>query len=159
MAKFENLLVGLKYSIASRVVWHYRNAGGRCAGSKSFGKTYEFIFHCSNGAALNFPEKWDDKRFDVWTIAIPQANFKDGKHHPFQKPSELLERIVSIGSKENALVLDPCCGSGTTLLAAQKLKRRAIGIEVEEKYCEIAAKRLSSQKMLQFNTATSGQTD
>ena len=42
MARFEMLLKKLKYDIKSRIVWHYRNAGGRCAGQDRFGKTYEF---------------------------------------------------------------------------------------------------------------------
>jgi len=64
------------------------------------------VYHLSFGARLNFPEVWGDERFDVWTIAIPQSNFKDKKIHEFQKPLNLLRRIISIGSHERDLVLD-----------------------------------------------------
>lgn len=60
--------------------------------------------------------------------------------HPTQKPIELMARIVGMTT---GIVLDPYMGSGTTIVAASELGRRCIGIEYEERYCEIAAKRLS----------------
>jgi len=74
---------------------------------------------------------------------------KTSGNHPCPKPENLLKWLIDIGSDENNTILDPFLGSGTTLLAAKQYGRKAIGIEIEEKYCEIAAKRLS-QEVLNF---------
>jgi len=61
-------------------------------------------------------------------------------NHPTQKPIKLIRRILAPTKGD---ILDPFMGSGTTLRAAKDLNRKCIGIEIEEKYCEIAAKRCS----------------
>jgi len=73
----------------------------------------------------------------------------DERWHPCQKPLSIIASQIKASTLEEELVLDPFMGSGTTLRAAKDLGRRAIGIEIEEKYCEIAAKRLS-QEVLEF---------
>lgn len=70
--------------------------------------------------------------------------------HPSQKPVKLLTSILK--KTEAQTILDPFMGSGTTLVAAKNLNRKSIGIEIEEKYAEIAAKRLS-QEVLNFGGA------
>jgi len=63
--------------------------------------------------------------------------------HPCPKPFKAWRRLLSNISREGQTVLDPFMGSGTTLRAAKDLGRHAIGIEIEERYCEIAVKRLA----------------
>lgn len=65
--------------------------------------------------------------------------------HPCPKPIEWMRWLVSLASESGDVVLDPFMGSGTTLRAAKDLGRRAIGIEIEERYCEIAANRLAQE--------------
>jgi hypothetical protein len=72
--------------------------------------------------------------------------------HPCPKPMPVMRWLVSLFAPNEATVIDPCAGTGTTLKAAKDLGRSAIGIEIEEKYCEIAAKRLS-QEVFQFTSA------
>jgi DNA modification methylase len=64
--------------------------------------------------------------------------------HPTQKPVELMQWCLGF-FPDARLILDPFMGSGTTLVAAKNLGRKAIGIEIEERYCEIAAKRLTQE--------------
>ena len=69
--------------------------------------------------------------------------------HPTMKQINVYKMQVNQFSKESDTILDPFMGSGTTLVAAKSLGRKAIGIEIEEKYCEIAVKRLA-QGVLDF---------
>lgn len=62
--------------------------------------------------------------------------------HPTQKPVELIEDLISTYTRCDDYILDFTCGSGTTLIAAKNLHRNCIGIELEERYCEIAKSRL-----------------
>lgn len=83
---------------------------------------------------------------DVWRDAKPGMGFLHHlRLHPNEKPESLMARLILLCSDAGQLILDSFAGSGTTLLAAKKLGRRAIGIEIEERYCEIAARRLAQQ--------------
>jgi site-specific DNA-methyltransferase (adenine-specific) len=77
-----------------------------------------------------------------WIGLMKATERGDARVHPTQKPVALLRWMVERFTSPNDLVLDPYLGSGSTLRAAMDAGRRAIGIEIEERYCEIAAKRL-----------------
>jgi len=80
--------------------------------------------------------------------------------HPTQKPIPLVEWLIQTYSNPSDLILDPFLGSGTTAYCAKKLNRKCIGIEIEEKYCEIAARRCSQEVMdLQVARATGGRNE
>ena len=65
-----------------------------------------------------------------------------GGVHPTQKPVDLMEYLIKTYTNEGDSILDFTCGSGTTLVASNNLNRKAVGIELEEKYCEIAKNRI-----------------
>jgi hypothetical protein len=67
--------------------------------------------------------------------------------YPTQKPLALLERIIQASSNENDIVLDAFCGCGTALVAAQKLKRQWIGIDISPTACRVMAKRLRDKNI------------
>jgi len=80
---------------------------------------------------------------DIWFI----SPINNRAEHPASFPPELPTRLIQFYTYVGELVCDPFMGIGTTPFAAKKLNRKSIGIEIEEKYCEIAAKRCSQQVM------------
>jgi DNA modification methylase len=74
---------------------------------------------------------------DVWSVARPVAN----REHPTMKPVELVERAVQNSSQVGDTVLDPFAGSGTTLIACERLKRRARLVEVDARYVDVICQR------------------
>ena len=75
-------------------------------------------------------------------ISEPIVNQSENTTHPTTKPMRIISPFISASSQDGDTILDPFIGSGTTLVAAKHLGRKAIGIEIEEKYVEIAIKRL-----------------
>jgi adenine-specific DNA-methyltransferase len=82
----------------------------------------------------------------IWNIPNVKSNHPEKTEHPCQFPIELVERCVLALTNENSWVLDPFAGVGSTVIAAIKNKRNAIGIEKEEAYCKIATQRFKDLK-------------
>lgn len=90
------------------------------------------ILHAESGEKM----RWNGGgHHAVWTVN------KQNSQHPTGKPTELINRFVTLFSDEGETIIDPFMGAGTTLYAAKNLGRRAVGIEIDERYCEIAAER------------------
>lgn len=104
-----------------------------------FRRNIEFVVWGSAGPLLTGPgadgDCWDG-------MFVARVNDGD-KHHQTGKPVDLMEQMLSV-RPEWQTYLDPFAGSASTLLAAKRLGRKAIGIEMSEEYCEIAAKRIAT---------------
>lgn len=132
---FWDAVAPFPFRFSARHIWHKPN------GQSS--KQYECVYECNGGAPC--------KVFRVAAILPNYVQYaKECVDHPTQKPLKLVRRLIGKAS----CVFDPFMGSGTTLVAAKELGRKAIGIELEERYCEIAAKRLSQETLPMFGAAS-----
>ncbi len=122
-----------KFDYQKALVWRKGQVG--------LGRVWRNQFELLIAARWESSVFYDDGklRSDVLDYAATRSTDRD---HPVQKPEAMLADLVRVTTPESGLVLDPFMGSGTTLVAARNLGRKAIGIEIEEKYCEIAARRL-----------------
>jgi len=129
----------------NEIIWHYHSGG---ASSKRWARKHATILFYGNGEPTRFNTIYEPynaiiapKRQhlfnpkgkgadDVFNIAMLSTVSKERLGYPTQKPLTLLERIITASSNEGDVVLDPFCGCGTTIDAAQKLKRHWIGIDV-----------------------------
>ncbi|WP_369677292.1 DNA-methyltransferase, partial [Mycobacterium malmoense] len=115
------------------LVWDTKGANGMGDLSIPWKPSHQEIYVLGSG----FRGRRDT---DVITCAPVQSAATRGRVHPHQKPVALMERLLV--KCPPGVVADPFCGSGSTLIAARNQGRQAIGVEIEERYCEIAAKRL-----------------
>ena len=128
-------------SVRARLVWDKGEWPGMGDLKLPWGPSDEEIYVIGDG--------WTGKREGT----IIRANRLSGDKsidHPTPKPVGLMERLII---KTVGVIADPFAGSGSTLVAARQLGRKAIGVELEERYCEVIAKRLS-QGVLDFGSAS-----
>lgn len=126
------------------LVW---DKGPAVGGGGDPGSFWKFDWELIQSNHASFYGKRDSSVLRFWVGPT------DSPHHPAEKPLALLRYMIHKTTLEEQTILDPFMGSGTTLVAAKQLGRKAIGIEVEEKYCEIAVKRLQ-QEMLPLAPAS-----
>jgi adenine-specific DNA-methyltransferase len=153
---------GLK--LRNRIVWHFghgQNVKYRFSGRHEtilwFTKTDKYVFNLDD---IRVDQKYPGKRYykgpkkgdysgnelgknptDIWNLPNVKANHIEKTDHPCQFPLALVKRLIKGLSDQNDIVFDPYLGSGTSVAAAVQLGRKAIGSELNKKYCEIALKR------------------
>jgi site-specific DNA-methyltransferase (adenine-specific) len=152
---YEILEKDLGFIFNSWITWSYTQGIGK---TKGFSPRHDDI--------LMFT-KSDDFKFNLDSVRIPQKYYRsvnnmrganpgnvwefshvhycqsNRQNHPTQKPEALFERMILASSDENDLILDPFCGSGTSLRVCQQLNRRAAGIEINEQYVNMIKERLN----------------
>ena len=104
------------------------------------GKTIYKISEKGNAELMS--EKKGVPFSDVWEIPYLNPKARERSGYPTQKPIILLERIIELTTNKGDIVLDPFCGSGTTLVAAQLLERQYIGIDQSEEAVQLSSERL-----------------
>ena len=134
IAEADDIFTGSKHILA----WDKGDRGTVGDLECGFGEAWEAIFYGMKGRRpLNGKRPRTVIRYD-WSSTCDPV-------HPTVKPVYLLERLIAWSTDAGDMVLDPFMGSGTTLRAAKDLGRKAIGIEIEERYCEIAARRMQQE--------------
>jgi site-specific DNA-methyltransferase (adenine-specific) len=164
---FFDIFIRKKMTILSRLVWYYDSSGVQA--KKYYGSMYEPILFCvknpddytfnadeilveaKTGAKRklidyrkNPPQVYGSEKVpgNVWEFARVRYRMDEYENHPTQKPVALLERIIKASSKVGDTVLDPFSGTFTTSFVAKQLKRKSIGIELQEDYVKIGLRRL-----------------
>jgi site-specific DNA-methyltransferase (adenine-specific) len=162
--------VGMKFfTLRNRITWEREKGRGARANWKNssediwfFTVSDRFVFnteavkikrrvlapYTENGQPKDW-EKSEDGNFRVthpsnfWTdLTVPFWSMPENTEHPTQKPEKLLAKIILASTNENAFILDPFAGSGTTAVVAKKLNRKFCAVECDERYCLLAEKRL-----------------
>jgi modification methylase len=95
----------------------------------------------------------DKQDFERWFQQIWNIPGASCKEHPAPFPLELARRLVRMFSFAEDTVLDPFCGTGTSMVAALKCGRNSVGIEIDPDYCRMAARHLKAENHGFFNTA------
>ncbi len=162
-----DVYVSEKYHVLSRIVWTYDSSGMQS--KKNFGSLYEpilmlhkatkypytfnheaILVEAKTGARRKLidyrktpPAPYNTKKVpgNVWNFPRVRYKMDEYENHPTQKPEALLERVILASSNEGEIVLDPFSGSFTTASVALKLKRKAIGIELNEPFFKIGLRR------------------
>ncbi len=179
----------------NEVIWAYRSGG---VSKKWFGRKHDILlfyakkigkhyFNVSKERSYNRDNKpyrfkgvteYEDDEGkwytlaslrDIWDISMLGRTKKERVGYPTQKPLELLERVITASCPEGGIVLDPFCGCATTCVAAERLKRRWVGVDVSKKAFDLVQERMKkevewegslfAEDLVDFQTSPPARTD
>ena len=120
--------------VQGMVVWDKGHFGM----GNGFRSQHELVCHASKGVPTIYNKGFGN------VLKFPRQEAVD---HPSPKPEGLMSRLIEVTTPPGGTVVDPFAGSGTTLRAAKNCGRRAIGVELDERYCEVAARRLAQETL------------
>jgi len=154
--------VGFKYQ--STVIWNEQNISRRTAWGSWMSASAPYVIAPVEVIVLLYKEQWKKisggresditrEEFLQWTNGVWNFSGESKKKigHPTPYPVELPRRCIKLFSYVEDTILDPFVGSGTTLLACIETKRKGIGVDIDEKYCELAKERIfNEQKQLKL---------
>ena len=123
-----NYYVDYLYNSSCWIIWDKKNGGNDFADC-------EMAWTSFNTAVRKIEHKWNG-------MFQQDMKWKEKRYHPTQKPLRVMEWIIKNYTKEGEIVLDPFCGSGTTLVACKRLHRNYIGFDLCDEYVRVCNKRL-----------------
>ena len=140
----ENILV---FSNTQNMTYNPQYGQGKPYDAKPIKKSDSKGYRIARKLTLGSP---DGKRYPLSYVKFAKEQTVKGNMHPTQKPAALLEWLIRTYSNPGDTVLDNCCGSGSTLVAAKKLRRHYIGYEIDEMYYNMAKKNLKKADVVQI---------
>ena len=143
------ILLSMGYYIINEVTWFKPNAAPNL-GCRCLTASHETLIWAKKNKKARHTFNYDiakeinggKQMRSVWEIATTPKSEKLNGSHPTQKPLKLMERIIRISTNPGDIILDPFCGSSSTGVAANKLNRKYIGIDISEEFLEISQNRL-----------------
>ena len=152
MYEWETALLAAGLKIRDYLVWNQSNSGNDTAWGSFKSASSPWIRHQAEIIILGHTGRWkkldkgessiESEEFTRWTVDMWTMACARHKEHPAVFPEDLPTRCIKLFSYVGDVILDPFCGTGTTLKIAKELYRSSIGIDKKKKYCDITKERI-----------------
>lgn len=152
MHEWETAILASGLKIRDYIFWDQINSGNDTSWGSFQSASSPWIRHQAEIIIIGYNNRWkkidkgestiESEEFTRWTIDKWSMSCARHKEHPAVFPEELPSRCIKLFSYKGDVILDPFCGTGTTLKVALDLKRSCVGIDKSKKYCDITKERV-----------------